>query len=218
MSGLFIVLEGCEGSGKTTIANYLVDRLSKEGYQIIYTREPGGVKISEQIRSIILDVNNTEMDPRTEAILYAACRRQHLVEKIIPALNENKIVICDRYIDSSLAYQGYARGLGMNNIKQLNSFAIGKEDNSSFYIPDLSIYLDIDPELGLSRVFARNDGLNRLDQEELKFHQDVRKGYLTVYNLENYMEMVDASRELSEVEDDVYNLVSSLIKDKFTNN
>jgi len=216
MAGIFIVLEGGEGSGKTTIANYLVKRLSSEGYDVMYTREPGGVKISEEIRNIILDVNNTDMDPRTEALLYAASRRQHLVEKIIPALEADKIVICDRYIDSSLAYQGYARRIGMANIKTLNNFAIRDENTNELYLPNLSIYLDIDPILGLERIYNRDDTLNRLDKEELSFHQDVRRGYITTYNLEEYIEMFDASKPLEEVEEEVYNRVMSLVKTKFT--
>ena len=216
MAGIFIVLEGGEGSGKTTIANYLVKRLSSEGYDVMYTREPGGVKISEEIRNIILDVNNTDMDPRTEALLYAASRRQHLVEKIIPALEADKIVICDRYIDSSLAYQGYARRIGMTNIKTLNSFAIRKENTNELYLPNLSIYLDVDPVLGLERIYNRDDTLNRLDKEELSFHQDVRRGYIIAYNLEEYIEMFDASKPLEEVEKEVYNRVISLVKTKFT--
>lgn len=216
MAGIFIVLEGGEGSGKTTIANYLVQRLSSEGYDVMYTREPGGVKISEEIRNIILDVNNTNMDPRTEALLYAASRRQHLVEKIIPALEADKIVICDRYIDSSLAYQGYARRIGMTNIKTLNNFAIRDENTNELYLPNLSIYLDIDPILGLERIYNRDDSLNRLDKEELSFHQDVRRGYITAYNLEEYIEMFDASKPLEEVEEEVYNRVMSLVKTKFT--
>lgn len=216
MAGIFIVLEGGEGSGKTTIANYLVKKLSSEGYDVMYTREPGGVKISEEIRNIILDVNNTDMDPRTEALLYAASRRQHLVEKIIPALEADKIVICDRYIDSSLAYQGYARRIGMTNIKTLNNFAIRDENTNELYLPNLSIYLDIDPILGLERIYNRDDTLNRLDKEELSFHQDVRRGYITAYNLEEYIEMFDASKPLEEVEEEVYNRVMSLVKTKFT--
>ena len=216
MAGIFIVLEGGEGSGKTTIANYLVKRLSSEGYDVMYTREPGGVKISEEIRNIILDVNNTDMDTRTEALLYAASRRQHLVEKIIPALEADKIVICDRYIDSSLAYQGYARRIGMTNIKTLNSFAIRKENTNELYLPNLSIYLDVDPVLGLERIYNRDDTLNRLDKEELSFHQDVRRGYIIAYNLEEYIEMFDASKPLEEVEKEVYNRVISLVKTKFT--
>ena len=106
---LFVTIEGPEGSGKTTIGKKIVEQLMNDGYEVIYTREPGGIEIAEQIRQVILDVNNTNMDPRTEALLYAASRRQHLIEKIVPAIKDNKIIICDRFVDSSLAYQGHAR-------------------------------------------------------------------------------------------------------------
>ncbi|MBQ6627928.1 MAG: dTMP kinase [Methanobrevibacter sp.] len=209
MDGLFITLEGGEGSGKTTVAKYLVERLTKEGYDVLLTREPGGVKIAEQIRAVILDTNNTDMDPRTEAILYAASRRQHLVEKVIPALKEGKIVICDRYIDSSFAYQGFARGIGMSAIKDLNNFAI--TDGGKIYYPDLSLYFDVDPEIGLQRVSQRGDELTRLDKEKLEFHDKVRKGYLTVYSLNEYMKMIDASKSLEEVEQEAYDRVRAAI-------
>ena len=107
--GLFLTIEGCDGSGKTTACTSVIERLTQEGYDVMYSREPGGSDIAEQIRKVILDVKNTAMDVRTEALLYAASRRQHLIEKIIPAINQGKIVICDRFIDSSLAYQGYGR-------------------------------------------------------------------------------------------------------------
>lgn len=116
---LFIAFEGGEGAGKSTILDKIYDWMKDENIPCIKTREPGGIKISEQIRSVILDNNNTEMDERTEALLYVAARRQHLVEKIIPALNEGKVVLCDRFIDSSLAYQGYARGIGMDEILEI---------------------------------------------------------------------------------------------------
>ena len=122
--GKFITIEGPEGSGKTTVAKRLVEKLTEEGYQVVYTREPGGVTIAERIRDIILDVNNTNLDPRSEALLYAASRRQHLVEKVLPALESGKIVICDRFVDSSLAYQGYARNIGIDEIYNINMFAI----------------------------------------------------------------------------------------------
>lgn len=214
MSGLFITLEGGEGSGKTTIAHFLCEKLQEQGYDVVLTREPGGVKISEQIRNIILDVDNKEMDPRTEALLYAASRRQHLVEKIIPALEENKIVICDRFIDSSLAYQGYARCIGMFNIKQLNKFAIRKEDSIELYVPDLSLYFDLEPEIGLQRVSQRNEKLNRLDSEELEFHKRVREGYHRVSQLEDYVKVIDASKPLEEVEAMAYSKVLDLIISK----
>ena len=132
--GLFITLEGPEGSGKTSAIKVVKQKLDELGYDIVMTREPGGTDISEQIRSVILNRSNTMMDPRTEALLYAASRRQHLVEKIWPSIKEGKIVICDRYLDSSLSYQGYARGLGVDEILKVNSYA------TEGTYPDLTLY------------------------------------------------------------------------------
>lgn len=123
--GYFITSEGPEGAGKTTVMNLLGERLIDEGYEVVMTREPGGIMISEKIRDIILNNEHTMMESRTEALLYAAARRQHLVEKVLPALAAGKIVICDRFIDSSLAYQGFARGIGVEEIWAINKFAIG---------------------------------------------------------------------------------------------
>ena len=124
MSGLFITLEGGEGAGKTTVAYSVIEKLSSVGIKAIYTREPGGIKIAEKIREIILDPNHTEMDCRTEALLYAAARRQHLVEKVKPAMENGYVVLCDRFVDSSIVYQGYARGIGMEEVLKMNEFAI----------------------------------------------------------------------------------------------
>ena len=173
MSGFFITFEGGEGSGKTTIAKMVKEQLSKEGYHVVLTREPGGVEIAEEIRNIIHDVKNTNMDKKTEALLYAASRRQHLVEKVIPALEEDCIVICDRYIDSSLVYQGIARGIGIEEIYQMNLFA------TENILPIRTLFFDIKPEDGLKRVYENKDReVNRLDLETLDFHQKVYDGYL----------------------------------------
>lgn len=204
---MFITFEGNDGSGKTTVSKAVYERLLEEGYNVIYTREPGGIGISEKIRDIILDPKNTMMDKKTEALLYAASRRQHLVEKIIPALNENKIVLCDRFIGSSLAYQGYARGIGMKEVYEMNLFAI--EDNW----PDATIFLQVPLEIGLERVGTRG-GLDRLDQESKQFHEDVAKGYEIV--LKEYHQdalLVDASQELGRVINDTYNIVKGLINE-----
>ena len=167
---MFITLEGPEGSGKTTAVKTAVQKLQELGYEIVQTREPGGTPIAEQIRNVILDKANTAMDPRTEALLYAASRRQHLVEKVWPAIKEGKIVICDRYLDSSLAYQGFGRQIGMQEVLDINLFAI---DNT---YPDMTIYLDVDEQVGLDRLKDRAFK-DRLDQESIDFHHRVKDGY-----------------------------------------
>lgn len=170
---MFITLEGPEGSGKTTAIEEAVKKLQEMGYEIVRTREPGGTPISEEIRNVILDKANTKMDARTEALLYAASRRQHLVEKVWPSLKEGKIVICDRYLDSSLAYQGGARGLGIDEVLNINLFAT---ENTW---PDLTLLFDIDPEIGLKRISSNsNREVNRLDLEKLEFHKKVRQTFL----------------------------------------
>ena len=194
---MFITLEGPEGSGKTTAVDYAVSKLEEMGYKIVRTREPGGTPISEQIRNVILDKANTAMDERTEALLYAASRRQHLVEKVWPALKEGKIVICDRYLDSSLAYQGGARGLGVENILNVNNFA------TEGTFPDLTLLFDIDPQIGLARIAANaNREVNRLDLEKLDFHNKVRNTFLEL--AKRYPErfiVIDASKSREEVAD-----------------
>lgn len=192
---MFITLEGPEGSGKTTAVNTAVKELEKLGYKIVRTREPGGTDIAEQIRNVILDKANTAMDPRTEALLYAASRRQHLVEKVWPAVKEGKIVICDRYLDSSLAYQGGARELGIDNVLNINMFA------TEGTFPDLTLLFDIEPEVGLARIAANaSREVNRLDLEKLDFHKKVRNTFLEL--AKRYPErfvVIDASKSQEEV-------------------
>ena len=192
---MFITLEGPEGSGKTTAVNAAVAQLEKLGYSIVRTREPGGTPIAEQIRNVILDKANTAMDPRTEALLYAASRRQHLVEKVWPAVKEGKIVICDRYLDSSLAYQGGARGLGIENILNINMLA------TEGTFPDLTLLFDIDPEVGLARIAANaSREVNRLDLEKLDFHKSVRNTFLDLAKrYPDRFVVIDASKSQEEV-------------------
>ena len=175
MDGIFITLEGPDGAGKTTALNEIAQKLAEEtNRSIVTTREPGGSPIAEKIREIILDTAHTEMDERTEALLYAASRRQHLVEKVIPVLELGGLILCDRFVDSSVAYQGFARGIGEDGINQINAFATGGMQ------PDMTLYIDIEPAEGLRRI-ALSDGSrenNRLDQEAVTFHEKVRTGYL----------------------------------------
>ena len=204
--GYFIVLEGPDGSGKTTVTNIVCEKLIEEGFSIVHTREPGGIDIAEQIRNIILDPKNIAMDPRTEALLYAASRRQHLVEKVIPAKEEGKIVICERFVYSSLAYQGYGRGLGFDDILKINDFAIGDA------YPDLTIYLDIDEEEGLKRIADRSFK-DRLDSESLEFHHLVNEGYREVLRRFKDTKVIDASRSVEEVSEEALKLIKELIND-----
>ncbi len=207
---MFITLEGPEGSGKTSAVKIVVERLAKEGYSIIQTREPGGTPIAEQIRDVILDKANTALDPRAEALLYAASRRQHLVEKVWPAIKEGKIVICDRFLDSSLAYQGGARGLGVDEILNINLFATeGKW-------PDLTLLFDIDPRIGLERINKNaNREVNRLDLEKLEFHLKVRETFLKLAKqYQDRYVIIDASMSIEEVAEATY----KAIKDKLNAN
>ncbi|WLR55112.1 dTMP kinase [Mesobacillus subterraneus] len=193
--GIFITIEGPDGSGKTTILQMLAENLQKEGREVVATREPGGIEIAEQIRKVILDPENTAMDPRTEALLYAAARRQHLIEKVKPALNAGKIVLCDRFVDSSLAYQGHARGLGIDQVYSINEFAIEN------MMPAMTLYFDVAPEIGLDRI-NKNKGreVNRLDMEKLEFHQKVREGYMMIADrFPDRIARIDASKELEAV-------------------
>ncbi|MBB3114082.1 dTMP kinase [Paenibacillus phyllosphaerae] len=180
--GTFITLEGGEGAGKSTLIAALAHKMTADGLEVLVTREPGGISIAEQIRGIILDRSNTMMDSRTEALLYAAARRQHLAEKVLPALEAGVTVLCDRFVDSSLAYQGHARGLGIDKVRAINEFAIDKT------MPDLTLYLDIAPEEGLKRVRAAGEEhgreVNRLDLEALAFHERVREGFLKLMEQE----------------------------------
>lgn len=205
--GLFIVFEGPDGSGKTTIMNEVGEYLKQNKIPFVSTREPGGIGISEQIREVILNKNNTKMDGRTEALLYAASRRQHLVEKVIPALKDGKIVLCDRFVLSSLAYQGYARGLGIDEVLDINKFAIEE------YMPDINILFDLEPEIGLKRIEKNHKReVNRLDLEALEFHEKVREGYLLLEKqFENKVIKVDASKSINEVKKDVLLIINGII-------
>ena len=176
--GKFITFEGCEGSGKSTQIALIKKYLDENNIDYIFTREPGGTDISEKIRSVILDINNSEMSSECEALLYASARAQLISEKILPALNEGKLVFCDRYIDSSIAYQAHARGLGEDFLRNINAYAI----NNCY--PDYTIFLNISPE----KAFARKGGMDkddRLEQSGLDFHIKVYDGYLKILEKES---------------------------------
>ncbi len=194
---MFITFEGPEGSGKSTVMQAVAARLERP---LITTREPGGIRISEAIRDLLLS-DDYSMDARTEALLFAASRRQHLVEKVQPALDAGLIVLCDRFIDSSLAYQGYARGIGVEEIMSVNQFAIEN------YMPDLTLYLKVSPEIGLARIMDNQRETNRLDNESLAFHQRVYDGYNDLADTYERIVTIDATRPIDEVIEDAYQVI-----------
>lgn len=204
----FITFEGGECSGKTTVINALCKVFEQKNIKYITTREPGGIRIAEDIRNLILDVKNTDMTPECEALLYAASRMQHLTQKVIPAIKENKVVICDRFLDSSLAYQGYARGLGMDNVLRVNSFALD-------YLPELTIFIDVTPDVALKRMgnVDRDGKCDRLDQENQKFHEMVYKGYHEVLKMyPDRIVKVDGNKPLDEVVNECIDIVLKYIE------
>ena len=171
MKGKFITFVGCEGAGKSKQVSLLCEYLSKNGIEYILTREPGGTKVAEKIREIILDKDN-DMSDECEALLYAASRAEHIKNKILPALNEGKLVICDRFIDSSFAYQAFARNLGLEFVEKVNSYALN-------YLPDLTLFFDISPEM----AFKRKGGVDKTDRLELQgmdFHNKVYEGFVSI--------------------------------------
>ena len=193
--GFLVSLEGPEGAGKTSVLEAILPLLEEKNIEFLTTREPGGVLIGEKIREVILDPSHTQMDPKTELLLYIASRRQHLVEKVLPALAAGKLVIMDRFIDSSVAYQGFGRGLNIEAIDWLNQFA------TDGLKPDLTLYFDIEVEKGLERIVANSDReVNRLDLEGLDLHRKVRKGYLSLLEKEGErIVKIDASLPLDRV-------------------
>lgn len=198
----FITFEGPEGSGKTTVMREITQRLESEGWEVVVTREPGGVKTGEDIRKILLE--GEAIDDRSEALLFAASRREHLVNKVLPALREGKVVLCDRYIDSSLAYQGYARGIGVEEVRSINEFAI-----NGLY-PDLTLYLDIRASVGIQRINDNQRTQNRLDREKLDFHEKVVEGYRQIiHNEPNRFAVINAEQSIEEVVNSAY---ESIIK------
>ena len=205
MKGIFITIEGTDGGGKSTQIERLVKYFESIGRQTVVTREPGGTSIGEKLRNILLDPENSEMTDLTEALLYAASRAQHIEEKIIPAVRAGKVVICDRFLDSSIVYQGYARGLDIEMIKTINSFAVDKIK------PDLTLFFDIRPEIGILRKKNMHD-LDRLEMEKLDFHNRVYEGYKAILK-ENpeRIKRIDAERTVEEVYDEVIKAVKEFV-------
>ncbi|HPX19884.1 MAG: dTMP kinase [Acholeplasmataceae bacterium] len=212
MNGLFITIEGNDGSGKTTIINGIKKMLNEKGIDYIQTREPGGSEIAEKIRQIILDKNNDKMDARTEALLYAASRRQHIVEVVLPALKAGKLVLCDRFVDSSLAYQGYARGIGIDEVYKMNQFA------TEGLLPDLTIYLTVTPQVGIKRKSAQKE-LDRLERENLGFHEKVYQGYQKVVEMfPDRIVAIDGERDAQAVIADTVVVVEAFLNQRLNKN
>ncbi|HCT65561.1 MAG TPA: dTMP kinase [Lachnospiraceae bacterium] len=205
MIGKFITVEGTDGAGKSTQIKLLVEYLQNKGFDVVVTREPGGTSISEKIREIILDVDNSEMSDITEALLYAASRAQHISQKIKPAVAAGKIVICDRFVDSSVAYQGYARGLKMSLIEDVNRYAV---DDMT---PDVTLFFDIKPEIGIARK-KNVQSLDRIEKETLDFHYKVYNGYKEL--LRKYpqrIKRIDAQKDVEEVHAQVVEVLKQIL-------
>ena len=198
---MFITLEGPEGSGKSTQIRRLAKRLEAMGYPVVMTREPGGTPISDQIRHVLVRMENKELHPRTEILLFLAARAQLVEQLIKPALRDGKIILCDRYGDSTLAYQGYGHGLDLDKLRQMLDFA------TDHLKPDLTILLDLDVKTGLMRKKAE-DEWNRLDAYEVLFHERVRQGYLQLAAEEpERWRVVDASQGIDTVQEDLFQII-----------
>ncbi len=206
MSGLFITMEGTDGAGKTTQINLLKAYLEEKGYKVVCTREPGGTKISEKIREIIIDKNNSEMSDMTETLLYAAARAQLVSEVILPTLKEGGIVISDRFLDSSIVYQGFARSIGAKTVKSINKYAVSNLE------PDITFLLKLKPEQGLLRK-EKQATLDRLEAEKFSFHQRVYDGYVRLSkNNKNRIKVVDAQKNINEIHQIIVNGVNNLLE------
>ncbi|HLR61166.1 MAG TPA: dTMP kinase [Lentibacillus sp.] len=210
MNGYFITFEGGEGSGKSSILKSAEKKLADLGFDVLATREPGGIEIAEKIRDIILNPAHTAMDARTEALLLAAARRQHLTEKVLPALAEGKVVLCDRFVDSSLAYQGFARGLGIEEVFTVNRFAI--QD----LMPDMTLFFDIEPKKGLARIAENKDReRNRLDLENIRFHEQVYEAYQYLMSkFPDRIQVINADQSFEQVESDAVKYIGSYLNNK----
>ncbi len=208
MRGRFITFEGGEGSGKTSAIELLSEYLKSKGYDVLVTREPGGINIAEQIRQVILNKDNVEMDELTETYLFAASRRQHLMEKVVPALERGTIVLCDRFVDSSVVYQGYARGIGMELVENINKIVING------YMPDLTLFFDVKPETGMKRILENLRKVNRLDLETKEFHNKVYDGYHMLTKKHDRIKTIDGECSKTEVFNQTVNIVEKFLNAK----
>lgn len=210
---MLITLEGIEGSGKTTQIQYMADYLRKQGCDPVATKEPGGTVIGQAVRAVLLDPGNHAMNPLSELLLYAADRAQHIHEMILPNLSAGKIVICDRFHDSTIVYQGFARGLDRKVIQQLNLLVMGA------LLPDATFVLDLPAEIGLKRAWrqiqdgSRDGAETRFENEALQFHEKVRNGYLTLARQEpSRFFVIDAEKDPLQVRDAIFEKLALLLK------
>ena len=205
-TGLLITFEGIDGCGKSTQLNKLADWFKSMNREVLLIREPGGTTIGEKIRTILLDKKNDEMCSITELLLYEAARAQIVSQVIRPALSEGKIIICDRFFDSTFAYQGFARGLGSDMVEGLNKIA------TEGLNPDITFLLDITAEEALKRRMGRGEAEDRLEAMGIKFQQDVRKGYLKIASKDSRIKTIDASKSIDEIFDDILSEIKKEIK------
>lgn len=207
--GIFISIEGPDGSGKSTQIENIKKFFAEKNIEVIFTREPGGTAIGERIREILLDKNCTEMDYMTEAMLYAASRAQHVAQVIKPALAEGKVIVCDRFVDSSMAYQGYGRKLG-DAVRIINEYAVAG------CMPDVTFLMKVDPSVGKGRVQSRatsGQAEDRLDAEKVAFHEDVYQGYLALErDYPDRIVGIDASRSIEDIREDILKKLEDLLK------
>jgi dTMP kinase len=213
VSGIFITFEGPDGSGKSTQLSLLAEALRDQGQPVLVTREPGGTPISDQIRRIILDPQNEDLTAKTEALLYAASRAQHVEEKIVPALQAGQIVLCDRFVDASLAYQGYGLGVGVDKVKQLNAFA------TDGLVPHRTFLLDISAEKGRSRLEGRTEGefnshLDRIEQRELSYHHQVREAFRHLAVEEERIVYLEGGLAAETLHERILNNVQQMLKQR----
>ncbi|MBQ8941878.1 MAG: dTMP kinase [Firmicutes bacterium] len=208
MSGLFISIEGTDGSGKTTQIRLLEEYFKNKGFYVVCTREPGGNMISEKIRELIIDKENTEMTAVTEALLYAAARAQHVTSDILPVLEDGGIVISDRFLDSSLVYQGFARGLGIKTVKDMNKYAVNGLE------PDMTFFLRLKPEDGIKRKKNQKE-LDRMESENEKFHQMVYGGYMQLARRNKQrIKVIDALKSVEDIHKEIIENIEKLFSEK----
>ena len=207
MKGKFITVEGSDGSGKTSFINFATEYLKEKGYKVITTREPGGTEFSEKVRELLFDSSN-DIDAKTESLLFCASRRDHIVKKILPHVNEGYIVICDRFVDSSVAYQSYGRRLSKQQIRHNKEYATANQE------PDITQYFCVDVEVGLARTKNRDDN-NRMDKESLDFYKNVKRGYddLSKENTER-IKVIDASDTYENVQKQALSILEGFLNNE----